>query len=288
MAQKKDSRSVRGSQRGRIHPTTDAVPAKRSLGQHFLSDPAYLSAIADAADIHPGDTVLEIGTGKGGLTAELLGRGGRVVAVEKDRRLIPLLKERFRQELPLGALTLIESDALEFDPALLGAKKYILVGNIPYYLTGALFRKFLSEKHLPAAIVFLLQKEVAERIAKDQKESILSLSTTAYGTPAYNTTDPRGAFSPPPLVDSAGVAITNISRSRFRTHLCEQQFFSLLHAGFGHKRKFLARNLEPLLGDSVSQALRDAIIHDRARAEDIPVEKWLLLARATLSQMLVP
>ena len=109
---------------------------KKSLGQHFLNNPYYLGLVADAVQIHKGETVVEIGPGEGSLTSALLERGAQVIAVEKDARLIPVLKEKFKDK----KFKVLEADALTFEPP----KKYKLVGNIPYYISGALFKKFLE------------------------------------------------------------------------------------------------------------------------------------------------
>lgn len=256
---------------------------KKSLGQHFLHNPYYLGVVADAANIQQGDKVLEIGPGEGVLTAVLLARGADVVVVEKDTRLIPLLQEKFAQEIKHKQLTIVEGDALEFDvPKHLTNKKsvYKVVGNIPYYITGALLRKYLTDEAQPTTLVFLIQKEVAERIARSRKESLLSLSVKAYGTPAYTKTVPRGAFNPPPAVDSAILLVSNISRKNFKNKKHEEQFFTLLHAGFAQKRKLLKRNVEGVLGSKVENALQDAGIPLNARAEDVPLAQWLALALA--------
>jgi len=254
--------------------------AKKSLGQHFLTGTSYVRAVADAGRAGEGDTVLEVGPGRGVLTAELLARGARVIAVEKDRELIPLLREKFETEISSSRLTLVEDDALACDPSFykLKTQNYKLIANIPYYITGALFEKFLAGKVQPSAIVFLVQKEVAERVAHSKKESILSLSVKAFGTPKYVKTVPRGAFAPAPSVDSAILAIENISRKNFKNAAHEKQFFALLHAGFAHKRKLLVRNLEPVLGERARESLTRAGIPLKSRAEDIPLEKWLELA----------
>lgn len=238
---------------------------KKSLGQHFLHNAHYLRAVADAADIAKGDVVLEIGPGDGALTKELLARGARVVAIEKDSRLISLLQEKFAQE----KFEVVEGDALEFEPTF---KKYKVVGNIPYYITGALLRKFLSAKRQPSVLVFLMQKEVARRIARDAKESILSLSVKAYGSPKYVASVPRGAFAPPPNVDSAIVRVTGIARGNFKSTAHEERFFELVKKGFGSKRKLLKSNLKTLLGER-------AEVLGQLRAEDVPLGQWLELAK---------
>jgi 16S rRNA (adenine1518-N6/adenine1519-N6)-dimethyltransferase len=240
------------------------VQKKKSLGQHFLNSRHYLNAVADAADIKKGDTIVEIGPGEGALTEVLLERGARVIALEKDARLIPILTEKFKGK----KFELIEGDALEFEPSL---TKYKVVGNIPYYITGALLRKFLEVKKQPSVLVFLMQKEVAQRIAREKKESILSLSVKAYGTPLYIKSVPRGAFVPPPNVDSSILKVADISRKHFVNATHEKNFFELVKRGFGQKRKLLKSNLKPILGEK-AEAL------GQQRAEDVPLEAWLMLA----------
>lgn len=244
---------------------------KKSLGQHFLHNRHYLEMVVDAASIEKGEVVLEIGPGEGALTAVLLERGAKVVALEKDTRLIELLKEKFAGE----KFEVIEGDALEYEPEF---KKYKVVGNVPYYITGALFKKFMSGACQPATLVFLIQKEVAERIARSKKESILSLSIKAYGTPTYIKSVPAGAFVPPPKVDSAILAITGISRTNFKNKKHEERFFELLKAGFGQKRKMLGGNLKEALGPNYSSILQKTEISPSARAEDVPLAAWLKLA----------
>lgn len=243
------------------------IEKKKSLGQHFLHNAHYLGRVADSLYIEGGETVVEVGPGDGALTEVLLARGAHVIALEKDARLIPLLKEKFAGK----AFELVEGDALEFDPKKLNIKTYKVAGNIPYYISGALFKKFLTEKNQPGALVFLVQKEVAQRIARDKKESILSLSVKAYGKPDYIATVPRGAFAPPPKVDSAILLVSGISRSNFTNAAHEKRFFELVKTGFGQKRKLLKSNLKKLLGEKV-EAL------GTIRAEDVPLKKWLELS----------
>lgn len=242
------------------------ITKKKSLGQHFLNSKHYLGLVADAAHVKKGDTVVEIGPGEGTLTAVLLERGAKVIALEKDSRLIGLLRDKFKDK----KFEVIEGDALDFAPP----KTYKLVGNIPYYITGALLRKFLSEKNQPSLLVFLMQKEVAERIARSKKESILSLSIKAYGDAKYVKTVPAGAFNPPPKVDSAILAVENISRNQFTNAAHEEKFFELVKKGFSSKRKMLASNLE----HEYSNNLENVGVSPKARAENVPLEAWLQLA----------
>lgn len=256
---------------------------KKSLGQHFLHNAHYLRLIADAAEIKKGESVLEVGPGDGALTGELLARGARVVAVEKDRRLIPLLAEKFKAEIAAEQLTLVEADALHFDISKYGLRggAYKLVANIPYYITGALLKKFLSGEAQPSRLVLLVQKEVAQRIAclpagrRAPKESILSLSVKVFGAPKFLAKVPRGAFTPPPAVDSAVLAVSDISRKNFSSAAQEKKFFELVKKGFASKRKLLLNNL----GKNMVGALTLAQVAQNARAEDLTLAQWLTLAK---------
>jgi 16S rRNA (adenine1518-N6/adenine1519-N6)-dimethyltransferase len=257
----------------------EKLQKKKSLGQHFLHSGHYLSLIADTLLLTKGELVLEIGPGEGALTKVLLDRGAKVVAVEKDARLIPLLSAKFAKEIKNKQLQLVEADALHFDISKCFKKKdaYKTVGNIPYYITGALLKKYLTEAHQPERLVFLIQKEVAERIARSKKESILSLSVKAYGTPTYVKTVPKGAFVPPPKVDSAILVVKDISRKNFKTKKAEGRFFELVKAGFGQKRKLLANNIKKILGEGHSDSLKKVGISEKARAEDVALKEWLAL-----------
>lgn len=253
---------------------------KKALGQNFLMHQKTADRIADVGITSSEETVLEIGPGTGMLTRALLARAKHVVAVETDRALIPHLEETFREEVEQKRFTLIEGDVRHFDTTTLGT--YTLVANIPYYITGEIIRTFLSGKNKPSSMTLLVQKEVAERIVRSKKESLLSLSVKAYGTPYYRFTVPRGAFIPAPNVDSAVLSITDI-HNPFSTTEEEKRFFDVLHAGFAHKRKLLVRNLEAIaLQKDVQEAFSTLHIPEKARAEDISLPVWLSLAR-TLS-----
>ena len=263
--------------------------AKKSLGQHFLKSHKALSDIIDAGDIEALDIVLEIGPGKGVLTEKLLFFAGKVIAVEKDRELVLYLKEKFQKEIASGKLDLIEGDIMEFDQTILSFYEfdYKVIANIPYNITGEILRKFLSGKHQPERMVLLIQKEVAERIVarplvkhkkKEANESILSLSVKAYGKPIVISKVPARYFSPAPKVDSAIILIENISRKHFE-HTSEEFYFLAVKAGFSHKRKLLIRNLGPLASkDELKKAFNSLDIPFTARAETVPIEKWLMLS----------
>lgn len=244
--------------------------ARKSLGQHFLMHPRIAERIALAAKLEPNDIVFEIGPGRGLLTRALLEKA-RVIALETDAGLCNELRHIFKQEIEKKRLVLLEGDVQDFDPDTL-QNPYKLVANIPYYLTGSIFRKFLSAKHQPLSMTLLVQKEVAARIARAKKEGLLSLSVKAYGTPSYVFTVPRGAFVPAPKVDSAVLHIENISRHHFKNKTQEDRFFALIHAGFAHKRKLLRNNLAGIA------TLPPGLLHKRA--EDLALEDWLTLARS--------
>lgn len=300
------------------------IRAKKSLGQNFLNSKAVARDIVRAAEIHGGsyggatsinhsknmefmevappyfgDTVLEIGPGKGFLTGELLASGARVIAVEKDDCMIPLLSEKFANEIAQGQLTLIHGDILKFDPKTYHLKpnSYKLIANIPYYLTGYIIRTFLEAESKPERMILMVQKEVAMRIvarppagharAGDKKpfdfaqgkESILSIAVKAYGTPKLIKKVPARYFTPAPKVDSAILAITNISGKNFPDKNAEKLFFEIVRAGFAHKRKMLAGNLKEIYGGATSIKLEEAGIAENARAENLSLDQWLALAQ---------
>ncbi|MEK7186755.1 MAG: rRNA adenine dimethyltransferase family protein, partial [Patescibacteria group bacterium] len=143
------------------------MKAKKSLGQHFLRSEKALMSIVDAADINADDVVLEIGPGEGVLTERLMFFAGKVIAIEKDDGLYEFLKTKYKKEIERGKLDLIHGDILDFDPSLLRFYKdfgYKIVANIPYNITGAILKKFLSADYQPETIVLLVQREVAKRI----------------------------------------------------------------------------------------------------------------------------
>ncbi len=259
----------------------NGIKAKKSLGQNFLNNSNIPRAMADAASIVPSDIILEIGPGTGALTKELLLRSDRVIAIETDSRAIEVLNHVFAEEIQSGKLTLISGDVRSCDLTMLGihAGAYKLVANIPYYLSGFLFRTFLEHTVQPSTIVFLVQKEVAERIARDKKESLLSLSVKAYGTPHYIQTVKKGNFTPQPKIDSAIIAITGISKKRLNG-VSEMAFFTLLHEGFKSRRKQLLGNLSTLYGrEAVVRALTTLTLPLNVRAEDLPLAIWISLAQ---------
>jgi len=250
--------------------------AKKSLGQNFLTSKEIAEDIIKTANLSKNDTVLEIGPGQGFLTEELLKKAGVVIAVEKDDLLVQYLEKKFREEIKTGKLILTHEDILGFNPSgyKLIASGYKIIANIPYYLTGQILRMFLEADAQPKKMVLTVQKEVAERIvASDGKESILSISVKAYGTPYYIKKVPAHLFSPQPKVDSAILSIDNISKRVFKNKKQERQFFETVKKGFAHKRKLLKNNLE-----CRNDALMQCNIEENARAEKLSREEWGCLA----------
>lgn len=266
-----------------------SIRAKKSLGQHFLRSKTALTQIIDAAKLSSADLVLEIGPGEGALTEALIASGARVIAVETDTRCIASLPERFHEQIKNGQLTLIEGDirnddiiAKLFEKDFLGKNSYKLIANIPYYITGMLFRLFLEKLRQPTDIVFLIQKEVAEEIiSRDSKEGILSLSVKAFGTPRYVAKVKREAFTPAPKVDSAIIHIGDINRNRLPAK-DNDNYFRIVKAGLGSRRKMLLGNLIrafPEKRTQIEETFTKLSIDTTIRGEDLPSEKWLALTR---------
>lgn len=256
------------------------------LGQHFLNAGWVARDLVAAVAPQKSEIIVEVGPGRGALTEKLLATGHTVVAIEKDEALGAFLLEKFAKEIADGKLHLMQGDIRDL-PTLraaqqaggdtydvLAGRPYVVAANIPYYITGEIIRDFLTAKHQPRAMALLIQKEVAQRIvARDTKESILSLSVKAYGEPRIVAKVPAGCFNPPPSVDSAILLVENISRDFF-DDISEEKFFQAVKAGFASKRKQLGGNLEKVFGKNSDVALRAAGIEKTVRAEDVKLSEW--------------
>ena len=255
---------------------------KKSLGQNFLTSDIVPKWLVAAGDVTAGDKVLEIGPGTGALTRVLLTSGAIVIAVEADIRAIELLTVEFSAEIAKKTLILYHLDARTLDIAALGliSHQFKVIANIPYYLSGFLLRTFLENPIQPTTLVFLMQKEVVVRIARDAKESILSLSVKAFGQPKYIKTVTKGHFNPPPKIDSAILQITDITPDKFANSTEQAIFFKLLHLGFGQKRKQLISNLSHQYDRTeLTKLFTDLGIALDARAETISLTLWLQLTK---------
>jgi 16S rRNA (adenine1518-N6/adenine1519-N6)-dimethyltransferase len=252
--------------------------AKRRLGQHFLTDPRLLGRIADALGAGSDDTVLEIGPGPGGLTAALAERAGRLVAIEKDRDLVPALRARFPDA------TIVEGDALEADWPAVAGPRFLVAGNIPYNITSPLIDKALDPPR-PVRIVFLVQKEVADRVtarAGEPAYGALSVGVQSVAAAERLFTVPAGAFHPRPKVDSAVLRLTPLAEPLVDP--AEQWSFRRLVVGlFGFRRKQLARGLRELTGwepARVLEVLERVGIPAASRPEVVRPETFAALHRA--------
>lgn len=260
----------------------------KHLGQNFLTSRKIVEQIVCVADLKSDDVVLEAGPGKGILTEELVKKAGKVIAVEKDKRLADFLLQKFAGT---KNLQIIHGDILKFSPSgyPLSTNGYKIVANIPYYITSRFLRQFLENDCQPSLMVLMVQKEVAERImARNGKESILSISVKVYGKPKIIKKVPAKYFSPQPKVDSAIILIGKISKDFFAEKFVplktvgkgnltgtkffgsvEKSFFDLVRRGFSSKRKMLKNNLgcdEKILGFCK--------ISEKARAEDLSLGDW--------------
>lgn len=261
-------------------------PDKR-LGQNFLVDERALQRVVQAAALLPGDTVLEIGPGLGSLTRWLARQARQVIAVELDRGLFPALQEALANyqnvRLVQGDILALPLERL-FQPSEVEAG-YLVVANIPYYITSALLRHLLETRPTPRRLVLTVQKEVAERICAGPGElSLLGLSVKVYGEPAIVAHIPAGAFYPPPKVDSAVVRIDLYPTPRLGLELLDG-FFRLAKAGFSQKRKTLRNALAGGMHWKPAQAeaiLHQARIDPQRRAETLSLTEWDQLVQATL------
>jgi 16S rRNA (adenine1518-N6/adenine1519-N6)-dimethyltransferase len=247
----------------------------KSLGQNFLVDKTALQRVVQAAGLVETDSVLEVGPGLGSLTCLLAEHARLVTAVELDGRLLPVLRE------VLGGYTnirLVEGDILKLDPAkLIDAPGYMLVANIPYYITSALIRHLLEARKQPARLVMTVQTEVAERIcAKPGEMSLLALSVQVYGDPKIVEHIPAGAFYPAPNVDSAVIRVDLFDAPRIPKEDLAI-FFRLAKAGFSQKRKTLRNTLAGGMHWPAAEAatrLESAGIDPMRRAETLSLIEW--------------
>ena len=252
-----------------------SLRADKSLGQNFLQDPIALEKIVSSADIRPTDSVLEIGPGLGSLTRYLAISAKSVVAVELDEKLIPLLKTVIS---PYDNIRLIHGDILEFKTSeLIEQAGYLVVANIPYYITSAIIRHLLENEPKPRRIVLTIQKEVANRIcAAPGDMSLLALSVQVYGKPRIAARIPAESFFPAPKVDSAVLCLDVYPEPQINIDMLDT-FFKLIKAGFGQKRKTLRNSLSSGLHISPTDAadrLIKAGIDPQRRAETLSIPEW--------------
>lgn len=249
--------------------------ADKRLGQNFLQDPHALQKIVDLAEIHPTDTVLEIGPGLGSLTRYLAAAAQKVIAVELDKKLFPPLEAVIA---PYRNIQLMHGDILGIEPKeIIEQPGYLAVANIPYYITSAVIRHLLESDPKPRRIVLTIQKEVAERICAGPGDmSLLALSVQVYGQPHIEAHISAGAFFPAPKVDSSVLVVDIYPEPLVAANLLNT-FFHLIKAGFSQKRKKLRNSISAGIHQSPAETeklLRAADIDPHRRAETLSLEEW--------------
>ena len=253
------------------------VAPKKSLGQHWLKDRDVLARIADEAGIQENDTVLEIGPGLGTLTSQLLRRAKRVIAVELD----PDLARKLPGQFPGTNLEVVNQDILTFDLGKL-PENYIVVANVPYYITSKIIQLLTTASNRPRTIVLLIQKEVAERLAAEPGNmSILAVSAQIYATVRLGDVVPAELFTPPPKVDSQVVILEMRPQPLIQPEQ-EKLFFRVVKAGFVAKRKKLKTSLSNglrLSKPAIEDLLRKHAISPDDRAEDLSLQDWIDISK---------
>lgn len=245
----------------------------KRYGQHFLSDPAILSGIVDALAPTGADTVVEIGPGRGSLTDILAERAGRVVAIEIDKLLVEQLRKRYASK---ASVEIVEADVLEADLNALAGRDFLLIGNVPYYITTPIIFKALDPP-IPRRSVFLVQREVAERMAA-------AADTGSYGALTVNlavvakveivASVPARAFKPPPKVDSSVIRLTPVAAPLVPLESL-RAFRTFIQAVFGQRRKQLQRVLRTVAGLSLpdTAAILERVGIDQAARPEVITPK---------------
>lgn len=252
------------------------IHAKRSLGQNWLINPHILDRVVEAAEVSKDDVILEVGPGTGLLTEKLSLKAKKVIAIEKDHRLIADLRKKFEG----SNVKIIESDVLEFNPHgfKLHDTSYKIVANLPYYITSNFLRNVFEKWPKPELLVLTVQKEVAKRIkARPPNMNLLALSVQYYSDPKIIAYISKNNFRPIPKVDSAIIRLGTRDKTRQET----EKLFQLIRAGFSEKRKLLASNLSKNLKlnkEKVFEALVQEGIDPKARAENLSLQEWQNLA----------
>jgi 16S rRNA (adenine1518-N6/adenine1519-N6)-dimethyltransferase len=255
--------------------------AKQSWGQNFLGDPDVLADIASAANLQPGEPVVELGAGLGHLTQAILDTGAQVTAVERDRDMVKILRETFANE---PRLKIVEANATELEFAKAAeAPKVAVLGNLPYHLTSSILFALLEQRTTVSRAVFTLQKEVVVRLAAkpgNRDYGILTVLLNLYFEIEEVMNLPAGLFHPPPNVDSAVLSLWSLAKPRAEV-TDDARFIRLVKAAFAQRRKTLSNSLksDATLGD-VAGALGRAQIDGQRRAETLSTEEFAAIERA--------
>lgn len=245
--------------------------AKKSLGQNFLVNRNVLDKIVETANLSKEDMVLEIGPGLGVLTRELCKAAGKVLTIEKDGKIIEILKETTKD---FNNLEIINQSVLDYQ---IPKMPYKVVANLPYNITSPVLRKFLESPNKPKEMTLMVQKEVAEKIeATPGDMSILAISVQFYSKPEIVEIISPTSFWPEPKVSSAIIKITNIEKKMPEIE-DEKLFFRIVKAGFSEKRKMLKNSLAGSLRigeEKAAEFLKKAGINPQIRAQELNLEDW--------------
>lgn len=268
------------------------IKANKRLGQHFLAKEEVLYEMAEAGGISKSDAVLEIGPGLGVLTTLLCKKAGKVVAVEKDARFVPILEEITRQ---FKNICIIKEDVLKLDIENLQnelSSKFKVVANLPYYITSPIIMKLLSNRHKISLAVVMVQKEVAKRLISspgNKDYGILTIAVGLYADVEMVCDVSKNAFIPPPKVDSAVVKITPRETPRVKLQ-DEELFFEVVKASFGERRKTIRNSLKnrlnlPIDVEILDDVLKKAEIDPKRRGETLSIEEFARLSEEFYSYM---
>jgi len=262
-----------------VHPS-------KKLGQNFLIDKDAIKKIIKAAEIEANDIILEVGPGLGNLTQELAQKTKKVIAIEKDLKMVEILKENLKD---FKNIKIIKNDVLKINPPNdIPKTKYKLVGNLPFYLAAPLIRKFLELNKPPKEMILVIQKEVGQRIcAKPPHMSILAISVQVYAKTEIVSYISKKSFWPQPKVDATIIKITPYSKKYAYAYFllsrrCQELFFKIVKAGFSQPRKQLINNLAKGLKidrEKVKDWLLKNHIQSNQRAETLSVKDWLNLTK---------
>lgn len=255
----------------------------RALGQHFLADPNLARKIVRLAGVQPGDRVVEIGPGIGSLTVALAEAGARVVALELDRHLLPVLEEVIADFGHEGSVTVVEGDAMTADLGVLtGGGRWACVSNLPYNLATPMVLRLLEEFPEMTRGLVMVQREVGERLVAGpgtKAYGAVSVKVAYYAEAQMVGTVAATVFVPPPAVASALVRLERRPAPPVEVP-SPDTLFTLVRTGFGQRRKMLRRALEPALGERTEAVLAAAGIDARARAEALSLDDWARVCRA--------
>jgi len=271
------------------------LPALKKFGQNFLIDKSILEKIIESAQLKKDDIVLEIGPGLGVLTKELAKKCEKVIAIEKDKRIIDLLKQNLQS---FNNIEIIEADVLDiFEDAdfeahdhqrerfslsfsskktgLVGVKRYKIVSNLPYNIALPIIRKFIEAENPPQKMILMLQKEVAEKLCSE-KGSLPKIAIEFYAKTHFLFNVPKAAFYPQPKVDGAIIKITKIQQNLPKVN--KKLFFKILKIGFSYPRKTILNNLSKLKGKKDAGIwLKKSCIEPKKRPENLTLTDWVKL-----------